>query len=148
MHFNVASWFPDNVRIKPHFNTQCPLSPTVPAALHYSRSAPLFCAFFRVPVEQLLKDLQLFFLPDTTTTPLQYTAILDHQWYFVTKIVLTYCEKKIVLVIEKNFWNSRLKAKNLQNFWDHQNNLFKQWKVRTIFETECCFDLFLEVSQI
>ena len=27
--------------------------------------------------------------------------------------------EKIVLVIEKNFWNSRLKAENLQNFWDH-----------------------------
>ena len=40
-------------------------------------------------------------------------------WYFVTKIVLTYCEKKNVIVIEKNFWNSRLKAENLQNFWDH-----------------------------
>ena len=26
------------------------------------------------------------------------------QWYFVTKIVLTYREKKIVLVIEKNFY--------------------------------------------
>ena len=25
------------------------------------------------------------------------------KWYFVTKIVLTYCEKKIVLVIKKNF---------------------------------------------
>ena len=31
----------------------------------------------------------------------------------------TYCEKKIVIVIEKNFWNSRLKAENFQNFWDH-----------------------------
>ena len=40
--------------------------------------------------------------------------------------------EKIVLVIEKNFWNSRLKAKNLQDFWDQLNNLFKQWKVRTI----------------
>ena len=40
--------------------------------------------------------------------------------------------EKIVLVIEKNFWNSRLKAKNLKHFWDHLNNLFKQWKVRTI----------------
>ena len=38
-------------------------------------------------------------------------------WYFVTKIVLAYCEKKIVLVIERNFWNSRLKAENLQNVW-------------------------------
>ena len=27
--------------------------------------------------------------------------------------------EKIVLVIEKNFWNSRLKADNLQKFWDH-----------------------------
>ena len=40
--------------------------------------------------------------------------------------------EKIALVIEKNFWNSRLKGKNLQVFWDHMNNLFKQWKVRTI----------------
>ena len=35
------------------------------------------------------------------------------EWYFVTKIVLTFCDKKNVLVI---FWNSRLKAKNFQNF--------------------------------
>ena len=27
--------------------------------------------------------------------------------------------EKIDLVIEKNFWNSRLKAKNFQNFLDH-----------------------------
>ena len=59
-------------------------------------------------------------------------------WYF-TKIVLTYCEKKIVLVMEKNFWNSRLEAENLQNFWDHLNNLFKQWKVRTIFGNRMLF---------
>jgi hypothetical protein len=26
-------------------------------------------------------------------------------WYFVTKIAMTYCEKKIVLVIKKNFLN-------------------------------------------
>ena len=31
------------------------------------------------------------------------------------------------------FWNLRLKAENLQKNWDHYNNLFKQWKVRTIF---------------
>ena len=36
--------------------------------------------------------------------------------------------EKIVLVIEKNVWNSRLKAENLQHFWDHQNNFFKQWR--------------------
>ena len=37
-------------------------------------------------------------------------------WYFVTKIVRTYCEKKIVLVIEKFFWNLRLKAENMKIF--------------------------------
>ena len=47
--------------------------------------------------------------------------------------------RKIVLLIEKNFWNSRLKAENLQKFWDHENNLFKQWKVRTIFGNRMLF---------
>ena len=28
---------------------------------------------------------------------------IEQEWYFVTKIVLIYCEKKIVLVIENNF---------------------------------------------
>ena len=37
--------------------------------------------------------------------------------------------EKIVLVIEKNFWNSRQKAKNLQ----------EQWKVRTIFGNRMLF---------
>ena len=41
--------------------------------------------------------------------------------------------EKIILLIEKNFWNSRLKAVNLQKFWDRKIDLFKQWKVRTIF---------------
>ena len=35
---------------------------------------------------------------------------------------------EIVLVIKKNFWDSRLIVKNLQNIWDYYNNLFKQWK--------------------
>ena len=48
--------------------------------------------------------------------------------------LLTVKKKLFYLVIEKIFWNLRLKAKNLQTFWDHQNNLFKQWKVGTIFK--------------
>ena len=61
-----------------------------------------------------------------------FSLVLDYReiWYFVTKIVL---------VMEKNFWNSRLKAENLQKFWDHSNNLFKQWKVRTIFGNRMLF---------
>ena len=30
-------------------------------------------------------------------------------------------------------------AENLQKFWDHQNNLFKQWKVWTIFGNRMLF---------
>ena len=33
---------------------------------------------------------------------------------------------KSALAIEKNFWNSVLKAKNLQFFWDHYNNAFEK----------------------
>ena len=36
---------------------------------------------------------------------------------------------------EKTFDNSRLKAKNLQDFWDQCNNFFNYWNVNTIFET-------------
>ena len=50
-------------------------------------------------------------------------------------------KEKIVLVIEKNFWNLRLKANNLQIFWDHWNNIFKQWKFRTFFVTWMLFQL-------
>ena len=55
--------------------------------------------------------------------------------------------EKNVLVIEKNFWNSMLKAKNFQIFWDHLNNLFKQWMVRTISGNRMLSNLFLEVSE-
>ena len=40
---------------------------------------------------------------------------------------------KNVLLIEKNFWNSRLKAENLQNFWDHYNNFFQTVKGQNNF---------------
>ena len=32
----------------------------------------------------------------------------------------------------KTFANLKLKAENLQKFWNHLNNLFKQWKFKTI----------------
>ena len=51
-------------------------------------------------------------------------------------------------MIEKNFWNSRLKADHLEIFWNHYNILFKKWKGSKRFETKCFFNLFLEDSQI
>ena len=70
------------------------------------------------------------------------------KWYFVTKIVLTYCEKKIVLAIEKNFWNSRLKAENLQNFEITTTIYSNSERSEQFLVTECFLNLFLEVSHI
>ena len=39
----------------------------------------------------------------------------------------------------ETFWNSRLKAENFQNSWDHKNKFFKQWKVRIIFGNRMLF---------
>ena len=50
--------------------------------------------------------------------------------------------------MEKNFWISRMKAEKLQTFWDHYNNLFQQWNVSTMLETECFFELFPDIFQI
>ena len=61
---------------------------------------------------------------------------------FKLSLVLVFCYQnssdllweKNVLVIEKNFFNSRLKAENLQKFWHHKNNLFKQWKSEQYYQ--------------
>ena len=44
---------------------------------------------------------------------------LGHEMVFCYQNCFDLLWEKIVLLIEKNFWNSRLKAENLQNFWDH-----------------------------
>ena len=56
-----------------------------------------------------------------------YANVALEIFYIVTKIVLTCCEKNCSSD-QENFLNLRLKAKNLQHFWGHFNNLFKQWK--------------------
>ena len=61
------------------------------------------------------------------------SEVESNEWYFVTKIILTYWEKKIVLLIEKNFWNLRLKPENLEKFWDHQNIFFQSVKGQNHF---------------
>ena len=72
----------------------------------------------------------------------------DH-WYFVSKIVLTLCEKNIGVVIEKNFWNSRLKAKNLQKKFQITRTIYSDSERSEQFlVTECFFNLFLKGSQI
>ena len=65
-----------------------------------------------------------------TFMTLDALKIFLHQVEIITSInrmYLVFCYQncsdllweKMVLVIEKNFWNSRLKVENLQNVWDH-----------------------------
>ena len=70
------------------------------------------------------------------------TKIVHPLWYFVPKIFLPYGEKKIVLVIENFFWNSRLKAEITRTIHS------KSEKSQQCLVTECFFNLFLDVYHI
>ena len=54
---------------------------------------------------------------------LTFQKVKDQKYFRIMVFSYQNCSdipwEKIVLVMEKNFWNSRLKAENLQNFWDH-----------------------------
>jgi hypothetical protein len=74
-----------------------------------------------------------------TSTKIDWKSL---KWYFVTKIVLTYCEKKL-------FWRSR-KTFEIQGW---RPRIFKILKILSerseqFLLTECFFNLFLEISQI
>ena len=56
--------------------------------------------------------------------------------------------EKIVLVIEKNFFNSRLKAENLQNFEITRIIYSNSERSGQFLVTGCFFNLFLKVSHI
>ena len=49
--------------------------------------------------------------------------------------------EKIVLKWSRFFGDSRLKAENLQNYWDYYNNLFKWWNVGILFGNRMLFQL-------
>ena len=61
---------------------------------------------------------------------LQFKSIYFHSLQILLQKLFCPTARKVT---QKNFWNLRLKAENFQNFWDHLNNLFKQWIFRTIF---------------
>ena len=86
------------------------------------------------PNVQLAKDY--VFLALRLLCSIHFTNVW--KWFFYENCSEILWEK-IVLSSDrkKEIWNSRLKAKNFQKFWDHKNNLFKPWKVRTVLVTEC-----------
>ena len=76
------------------------------------------------------------------------TPAIKHQLVFCFQKCSDLLREKNIYAIEKNFLSLSLKTENLPRIWDHENNVFEQWKVTTIFKTECFFNLFPEVSQI
>ena len=73
---------------------------------------------------------------------------LLNNWYFVTKIVLTYCEKKLFYWSRKTFeirgWRPRI-----CNFFEISRTIYSSSERSEQFlVTECFFNLFLEVSQL
>ena len=65
------------------------------------------------------------------------------------KLFWPICTKKNCFWYRETLFQFRdRRTRNLQNFWYHYNNTFKQWKVRTIFEIEYFSNLLFEVSQI
>ena len=65
------------------------------------------------------------------------------KWYFVSKIALTYCEKKIELLkFEAEGWEFAKILRSLEQFCSNR----ERWEY--FFFTKYVFNLFLEVSQI
>ena len=82
-----------------------------------------FPACFRIPI--------FFSNLNSNCSNLFYLRKLQEQVKkaFCYQKLFSHCLHKLFKWSQK-FWNSRLKAENFQNFWDHWNNLFKQWEVR------------------
>ena len=72
---------------------------------------------------------------------------LGYKWYFVTKIVLTYYEKKFISwsrkVFEVQDWRQRI----FKNFEITRTIYSNSERSEQFLVTECFFNLFLEVSQ-
>ena len=73
---------------------------------------------------------------------------MNDKWYFVTKIVLLNCEKKLFLWSRKTFeiqgWRPRI-YKNFEISWTIYSNSERS---EQFLVTVCFFNLFLEVSHI
>ena len=72
----------------------------------------------------------------------------EQKWYFVTKIVLTYREKKIFLWSRKTFEIRGWKLRICKNFEITSTIYSNSERTKQFLVTECFFNLFLEVSQI
>ena len=79
---------------------------------------------------------------------LYFFIFLLHYTIFFRNLLWLILRKKCSSCHEKTCTNSSMKAHNLQIYLDNLDNLFDQWKDRTLFETQYLFNLLLEVFQI
>ena len=70
------------------------------------------------------------------------------KWYFVAKIVLTYCEKKMFEWSRKTFESRGWKPRICKSFEITRTICSKSERSEQFLVTECFFNLFLEVSHI
>ena len=80
----------------------------------------------------------------------EYSLSSKIVWYLVSKIVSTYCEKKVLLWLRKFFeiraWKQRI-CKNFENTKTiYLNHINSERSVQ--FQTECFFNWFRKISQI
>ena len=80
--------------------------------------------YLKAPVKRFLMRIT----PEKVNAMMLFFNNSIHSGHWTWLVIIIFCYQncsdllweKNVLVIEKLFWNSRLKAENLQNFWDHE----------------------------
>ena len=95
--------------------------------LRFCTVAERICLSYKSPYSQLEQLLHICKNQvDILLLALQHVDLLNQIWSIACAEIL-FCYQncsdllweKTVLVTQKNFWNIRLKADNLQNFWGH-----------------------------
>ena len=78
----------------------------------------------------------------------KYSLFSFGKWYFVTKIVLTYCERKLFYWLRKTFEIRGWRMKICKFFEITRTIHSNTERSEEFLVTKCFFNLFLEVSQI
>ena len=114
---NFKTWFVASLVIKSEIKD----NPFKTKSVSEIRSSRLLCKILKPP--RTLKFSTQFAFPRVKAENAKISRLIVlKRKKGKNGIVFQNCSdlwEKIVLKFEKNFWNSRLKAENLQTFWDH-----------------------------
>ena len=86
----------------------------------------------------------------------RYMTLYEKNLKYCIFLIMVFCYQncsdllweKIVLALDKTFWSSRLKAKNLQIFEITRTIYSNCERSEQILVTKCFFNLLLEISQV